>query len=131
MRVFPIKGALLTAVQEADKIQGPINLETAVHKDVISFFQFVHCNVPNAPSNGTGRTYPLKSEMAEEIFGKPLSLLLYAILNKFANNASGKTAFFVLVLSFLLFLFYNDTKYSIALTISTKQAIVDVQIMTY
>jgi hypothetical protein len=115
MRTFPLKGALLKATEEADKIKGAIDLTTDIHKKVISFFQYVHCTVPNAPSNGTGRKYPLKSARAEEIFGKPLSVLLYSILNKFANSASGKNTFAhlstVFFFAHLLFFFSSFLKH--------------------
>lgn len=107
MRTFPLKGALKKATEEADKIKRTIDLTTDLHKVLISFFQYVHCNVPNAPSNGTGRKYPLKSLMAEEIFGKTLSALLYSILNKFANNASGKNTF-EHNFSFFFFIFFSS-----------------------
>lgn len=107
MRTFPLKGALRNATEEADKIKRAIDLTTDIHKVVLSFFQYVHCNVPNVPSNGTGRKYPLKSVMAEAIFGKALSTLLYSILNKFANNASGKNTF-VHLSSFFFFTFFSS-----------------------
>jgi len=103
MRTFPLKGALVKATEEADKITRAIDLTTDIHRVVISFFQYVHCNVPNASSNGTGRKFLLKSAMAELIFGKSLSVLFYSILNKFANSASGKNTFaHLLVFCFLL-----------------------------
>jgi hypothetical protein len=109
MRTFPLKGALAKATEEADKIKHAIDLTTDIHREVISFFEYVLCTVPNTPSNGTGRKYPLKSEMAELIFGKPLSILLYSILNKFANSASGKNTFahlsYVFFFAHLLFFF--------------------------
>ena len=78
------------AAKEADSIRSRIDLDSDLNKLIISFFEYIDKKVANAPSNGTGRKYPMKSTMANSIFGEDLALLLYEVLNKFAYNASGK-----------------------------------------
>ena len=89
MKTFTNK-VFSAAAKEADSIRSRIDLDSELNKLIWSFFEYIDKTVANAPSNGTGRKYPMKSTMANSIFGEELALLLYEVLNKFAYNASGK-----------------------------------------
>lgn len=88
MKTFTNK-VFSAAAKESDSIRSRIDLDSDLNKVIKSFFEYIDKNVANAPTNSTGRKYPMKSTMANSIFGEELAMLLYEVLNKFAYNASG------------------------------------------